>query len=476
MYTFCVCIVFKLQIKMTVYNKLKIAVLAIMTSQTASAIIIEPIQVQSAPGELLYAEMAFSQADTDENMRVSLASPEDLASLGIQHQPPGHLNFFNRRNGQGTGVIVITSSRPLTSSELNIVVKVKEGNATRLQHIKTTLKPSQTVPLRASVNEKPLVPVIVTEKDITLNLPESTAYQVTQQKSRSPLPSKQDRPLLINNSRPPALSGSAISIVQQPSSIASSVVQPKDILHRQEQALRNKTQLSATPNTRPSTTASARPNPTTQSALTAKTGPSAKKTAEPQQRKLAVKPAITSTTSSRAPVEQPHTYVVRNNESLWTIASQVAAQTQQPVTNVMQQIKEANQHAFIQGDVNRLRRGAVLNLNTQPVMTQNKSRPKAVSPSYSPKTKYRLNEAEMSLVAESTKNTAQGNAKRNNDQSMSSADLVLKVMTAREKTVKLQKNVTQLDLALQKKDHKIQLLNARLAQLEQQLKAQQTKK
>ncbi|MCK4089360.1 hypothetical protein HCY66_04605 [Acinetobacter radioresistens] len=399
---------------MTVYKKLKIAVLAIMTSQTASAIIIEPIQVQSAPGELLYAEMAFSQADTDENMQVSLASPEDLASLGIQHQPPGHLNFFNRRNGQGTGVIVITSSRPLTSSELNIVVKVKEGNATRLQHIKTTLKPSQTVPLRASVNEKPLVPVMVTEKDIALNLPESTAYQVTQQKSRSPLPGKQDRPLLINNSRPPA--------------------------------------------------------------LTAKTGSSAKKTAEPQQRKLAVKPAITSTTSSRAPVEQPHTYVVRNNESLWTIASQVAAQTQQPVTNVMQQIKEANQHAFIQGDVNRLRRGAVLNLNAQPVMTQNKSRPKAVSPSYSPKTKYRLNEAEMSLVAESTKNTAQGNAKRNNDQSMSSADLVLKVMTAREKTVKLQKNVTQLDLALQKKDHKIQLLNARLAQLEQQLKAQQTKK
>ena len=71
--------------------------------------------------------------------------------------------FFNRRNGQGTGVIVITSSRPLTSSELNIVVKVKEGNATATAH-KTTLKPSQTVPLRASVNEKPLVPVIVTEK------------------------------------------------------------------------------------------------------------------------------------------------------------------------------------------------------------------------------------------------------------------------------------------------------------------------
>ena len=45
-------------------------------------------------------------------------------------------------------------------------------------------------------------------------------------------------------------------------------------------------------------------------------------------------------------------------------------------------------------------------------------------------------------------------------------------MTAREKTVKLQQNVSQLVSALQQKDHRIQLLNARLAQLEQQLKQQ----
>ena len=49
-------------------------------------------------------------------------------------------------------------------------------------------------------------------------------------------------------------------------------------------------------------------------------------------------------------------------------------------------------------------------------------------------------------------------------------------MTSREKTVKLQKNVTQLEVALQQKDHRIQLLNTRLAQLQQQLKAQQVEK
>ena len=49
-------------------------------------------------------------------------------------------------------------------------------------------------------------------------------------------------------------------------------------------------------------------------------------------------------------------------------------------------------------------------------------------------------------------------------------------MTSREKTVKLQRNVTQLELALNQKDHRIQLLNTRLAQLEQQLKARQAEK
>ena len=62
------------------------------------------------------------------------------------------------------------------------------------------------------------------------------------------------------------------------------------------------------------------------------------------------------------------------------------------------------------------------------------------------------------------------------ERNQTSKELSLKVMTAREKTVKLQRNVTELELALNQKDHRIQLLNARLAQLQQQLKAQQADK
>jgi multidrug resistance efflux pump len=58
-----------------------------------------------------------------------------------------------------------------------------------------------------------------------------------------------------------------------------------------------------------------------------------------------------------------------------------------------------------------------------------------------------------------------------------SPDFSLKVMTAREKTVTLQRNVSQLEVALHQKEQRIQLLNARLAELQEELKTrQETKK
>jgi hypothetical protein len=83
---------------MTAYKKLKIAILAIIASQNIHAITIDPIQIQSAPGELLYAEMNFHQADPNAPIQASLATVDELLSLGVTHQPPGHLNFFTRRD------------------------------------------------------------------------------------------------------------------------------------------------------------------------------------------------------------------------------------------------------------------------------------------------------------------------------------------------------------------------------------------
>ncbi len=178
--------------------------------------------------------------------------------------------------------------------------------------------------------------------------------------------------------------------------------------------------------------------------------------------------------------EKTQQHVVQRNESLWSIAQQIASQTQQPVTQVMSQIKKQNEHAFIGGNQNRIRQGSRLNFNLSNIPSrpaQNANQLAAQTTTVpNGRTKYRLQQAEMSLVAESNQDSSTGSAKKDTLQQKTSADLSLKVMTAREKTVTLQRNVTQLELALRQKEQRIQLLNARLAELQEQLKAQQETK
>nr|WP_034439080.1 hypothetical protein [Prolinoborus fasciculus] len=517
---------------MTVYNKLKLAILAIVASQNIYAINVDPVQIQSAPGELLYAEMTFRQSDINLPIEVSLASPEDLLSIGASHQPPGHLNFFTRRSNNGTGVITITSSRPMTERELNIIVKIKEGNAARLQHIRTPLQ-AKTDLLKASLkqNERPLAPVVVvSEKDIALNLPVSSHYS-TAASAASNKPPVLEKPLALQRTAPPVLSNISIpktafapAVMTSSPAIQAQAIAPvlkseavtapdiqapvktaaalSDSVKTSQATLASPAPAAASTTNKPTSTipanqsASAPNKANMQKAVeshsdhqTASSDPLVKKFAEEQARKSTgsanpVKtPAPVTTKASpvkATPNQTQPTYVVQSNESLWGIASRIAQQQQRPVNEVMQQIKKDNEHAFIGGNANRLRKGAALNLNTThptPAPIKVTAAKQTELPSKpTGKTKYRLNQAEMSLVAENQRDSGQVSANQNTERNQTSKELSLKVMTAREKTVKLQRNVTELELALNQKDHRIQLLNARLAQLQQQLKAQQADK
>lgn len=522
----------ELTIKMTVYNKLKLAILAIVASQNIYAINVDPVQIQSAPGELLYAEMTFRQSDINLPIEVSLASPEDLLSIGASHQPPGHLNFFTRRSNNGTGVITITSSRPMTERELNIIVKIKEGNAARLQHIRTPLQ-AKTDLLKASLkqNERPLAPVVVvSEKDIALNLPVSSHYS-TAASAASNKPPVLEKPLALQRTAPPVLSNISIpktafapAVMTSSPAIQAQAIAPvlkseavtapdiqapvktaaalSDSVKTSQATLASPAPAAASTTNKPTSTipanqsASAPNKANMQKAVeshsdhqTASSDPLVKKFAEEQARKSTgsanpVKTPAPVTTKAQpvkvASNQTSPTYVVQSNESLWGIASRIAQQQQRPVNEVMQQIKKDNEHAFIGGNANRLRKGAALNLNTThptPAPIKVTAAKQTELPSKpTGKTKYRLNQAEMSLVAENQRDSGQVSANQNTERNQTSKELSLKVMTAREKTVKLQRNVTELELALNQKDHRIQLLNARLAQLQQQLKAQQADK
>ncbi|MEQ1451332.1 type IV pilus assembly protein FimV [Acinetobacter seifertii] len=446
---------------MTAYNKLKIAIFTIMSSPCVYAITLDPIQIQSAPGELLYAEMNFQQADPNTPLQVSLATQEDLNGLGVTHQPPGNLNFYTRQNGQGTGVIVITSSRPIIDPELNIVVKVSEGNATRLQHIKTVLKPSPIK--KVAANETPLSPqFIVNEKDIALNLPESTRYTPAETATPVAETTANERNLNISTGTAPALNNSAPATPFTEKPATQAPQQTIAAMSNEPSAVEKQPAASLKPSSDNQTTTvkkAAQPKPAQQkNALSKNT---------PKKQKI-------STYKGPAPTGK---YVVQRNESLWTIANRIAAQTKQPVAKVMRDIQAQNRHAFIQGDVNRLRQGISLNLTTANTAKASHTKPKSsetnLAKASSGKAKYRLQQAGMSIVAENSPNSTHGSAKKSTQQGQNNTELAVKVMTTRKKTVTLQRNVIKLNQTLSLKDQRIQLLNARLAELQQQLKAQQ---
>lgn len=507
---------------MTVYNKLKIAILTILSSQHLYAITLDPLQIQSAPGELLYAEMSFHQADPNAKLEVSLATPEDLVMIGAAHQPPSALNFFTRRNNRGEGVIVITSSRPMTDAELNIIIKIQEDGASHLKHIRQPIRSNiQKVQAATVSNEKTLTPkFIVSEKDIALDLPESTRFNTASISKEPTL--KQEKLLNAPYELPPALNvASKVSVAtstltvtptaEQSSSIAvtkntqptsNTVTEQKSrpplIRTETKEAAIVKTLSTTQPTTNTTITSTIKQE--NQHAVVAQTvnrnlrgkdqdnseklienkedtiaAYRAKNNEQPVKQKT---PQNTTPSVSGENTQQQH--VVARNESLWSIAHRIASQTHKPVSQVMNQIKAQNEHAFIGGNANRLRQGSQLNFNLGNIpsrQNQNVNQIAAQTPQpASGKTKYRLQQAEMSLVAESNQDSSTGSAKKDTLQQKTSTDLSLKVMTAREKTVTLQRNVTQLELALRQKEQRIQLLNARLAELQERLKAQQETK
>ena len=492
---------------MTIYNKLKIAILTILSSQHLYAITLDPLQIQSAPGELLYAEMSFHQADANSKLDVSLATPEDLMMLGATHQPPAALNFFTRRNNKGEGVIVITSSRPMTDAELNIIVKIQENGAVHLKHIRQPIRQKTQIAAAKSSNEKTLAPkYIVSEKDIALNLPESTRYNANSATNSKETNLKQEKLLNAPFALPPALNipeskapvVTAISVAPPAKTEQTTTIQAASNTQATTPKILSTAQKPATPTIKQEVQQAAvvqaanaqpanenipaeKPIQNTENKLVEKKQDAmAEYQAKNKEQPIRQKPAQSNPPATSGENSQQQ-HVVRRNESLWSIAQRIAGQTQQPVYKVMNQIKAQNEHAFVGGNANRLRQGAHLNFNlgTVPSHKNPSTNQMAAQTAHgvpAGKAKYRLQQAEMTLIAESNQDSSTGSAKKDTQQQKTSADLSLKVMTAREKTVTLQRNVTQLELALRGKEHRIQLLNARLAELQEQLKAQQKTK
>lgn len=422
--------IFKL-FRMITYNKFSAALLLLCVSQWGNALTLGKPDIQSAKDQLLYIEIPYTGASDNQNFDANLANGAELAQMGVSNDFMGHdLNFFVRRTGAEDGVIVITSSRPVNTEEIQLVMRVQDGRTVHVKQVNGTLP--QTFTPKTTVNHQsndmPLIPKqIVSEKEIALTLPQSSTFTSPDVPVQTPVAQEQNRAISYS----PEYSQPEQNQVQTPVAIPAPVELPK---FNQD--------LNSKPNTTP-----------TQSV----------------DKKTTKKVSITNDTVRK------NTYQVKSQDTLWSIASRISEQSQRPISQVMRELKTLNERAFVHGNINHLRQGAILNTN----VAQQKSgkrvaeKPKAISTAPQ-KTKYRLNQAEMTLVGDKNSG-AQPNTSSPTSE-IGSHEISNQVLAARERTVNLQNNVTQLDQNLRRKDLKLELLNTRLAQLQQQLKQQNSKK
>ncbi|PVZ89524.1 hypothetical protein C9426_04460 [Serratia sp. S1B] len=470
---------------MTAYNKLASALILCFATHSSYALTFNAAQIESTQGQLLYVEIPYTNASKNAAIQAGLADPDDLIRMGASQQDVSGLNFFVRRTGASSGVIVITSSQPMTNKNINLIVKVQDADGAHLQQIQKNLGGNnppkaliaKAAPIKASTQEQVLVPKqIVSEKDIALNLPESRRYTTTVAPANyPPTPSNL---LAISVAAPPKLttatSNNQTNITTKPTTTTATPVKPAITPAAPVKS------VTTAPSAKPATTAAAtgsspqslqKHSQPQSTPATVQTSVETKKQI-PAVHRTPVKPAPVATTKEAA---KNNHYVVQRQDSLWSIAARISEQSHQPIGEVMKHIKALNEHAFVGGNINRLRAGTNLNLSNAPIPTHTANTTKTTKPTSAGKyaTKYRLDQAEMRLMTENTDTSSSKMGSNSQNAQKTAPELSLKVMTIRKKTVTLQKNVVQLDLALQQKDHQIQLLNARLAQLQQQLQQQQ---
>ncbi|XID74546.1 FimV/HubP family polar landmark protein [Alkanindiges sp. WGS2144] len=401
------------------FTSLSTGLLPLLSASFSHALVIQPVQVKSALGEPFYAEVGLSDLNPSDlkNISVGLANPQELADLGVKPGSyRGTLTISLQEQPGNRGVVVIRSGQPVNEPIMDFVLRVKTGQNIRLQRINAMIDPANNH--KKIVSLKPQAQV-TTPADIQLavsSMPTIDALDVQPEKTSN---TAQERRLAVLRTAPPDMKPTSTVPVQvsKPVTPASA---PREV------------EVSTTPKN-----------------------------------------------------NQPR-HVVKNNESLWKIAKQLEPQLKQPVGQIMQRIRDMNQDAFIAGDPNQLKRGATLILpeHAQKATLVNASQPAPVPAAKKPpltppvttteKTvrSGRLPKAELTLIAPTTQGSPQGSSNTGQKAGFQplSREMVLKIGQERRKTVLMQHEVSELDAQLALNDKKIAMLNAKLAELEHQLK------
>ena len=471
---------------------------SLLIPSLTQALTLAPAKIDSSQGEPLYAEIPFYHAQSQSPIQVSIAQPFEYGRPEAFGEAQfSHINFYVRQNEHGNGVIVITSSRPMQEANLDLMLKIKDGAQVRLQHMQNKL-PSRIERLQTSLHATTLTPKIINNaQDIALNLP------ITKYNTNTSI----EKPLAVQYSAPPDLEKKqpftvprlnvdreeiqAITQQLAPETHQPTTSLPVIIVAEQTAAIataKKPLEQSSPPTSLSSdNTNHSSPNLTINISRRNAAGELLSSHTTEKQPLPALPPiqakaeALTTPKEVSSSTETTVQHKVQANESLWSIAQNVASSQNISLQQAMQQIQKNNPHAFINGNANRLKQGVVLNINhafqtkQKPSTTNpkaNNTTPPANHTPIAQKDRQPIQtDAHMSIVANS-KGNVQGSDKNSNGQK-ERHELTVQLKSQRENTLDLQNSVRQLDQKLKEKEQRLALINARLAELEQQLKQRQ---
>lgn len=277
-----------------------------LCSSVAMALGLGDIQVLSRPGQPLLAEIPVISNEPSEleQVRVALASPETFARVGLQ-RPKGlaeDLQFVLTQNANGRAVIRVTSRRPVEQAALGFLIEVNWGKGRLVREYSALVNaPSNAVAL-----DEPIIEVAGAKAgDGTDVIARADAAEAV----------------------PPA----AVAV-------AASTQADKPQQQPQPQSQQKSTQAAAKPQQQPQSQSQQKPQrqPTPQAAEAARAQVAV---AEPGNGVLAP---------------------VRQGQTLWQVASELTRDNDVTVDQAMLALWRTNPDAFINGNINLIKQGAVL--------------------------------------------------------------------------------------------------------------------
>lgn len=151
-----------------VLRKLTMALLSVgvMLPGLTHALAVQNIKTKSALGEPFRAEVELSDTGdlTEDDIKVSLASPEDFQRLGIEQVYFLTELRFEVTIQNGRPLVKISSHKRVSEPFLDFVIRISWPNNTRLQEVTAFLDPPT---VKSSQVETPAAPVVVRQPSVS---------------------------------------------------------------------------------------------------------------------------------------------------------------------------------------------------------------------------------------------------------------------------------------------------------------------